>query len=1124
MTSTAKTSKPNPTPRWRRWLWRVAIAAAGLIVLIFIAGEIVFATNLPRDLALSALQQTLGLRIEAQSLSTGWLGHSSLRNVAISLPLSPNAIVEVPSLEIRHTNVAWILLGGSISVDEISADNPRFHFIQSPGGGWNFEDAVRILARAAGPPTEDHKIPVLPALNINNADVVVTDNRNRSTTIANLYITAYPDGPLVWQYHAAVANHLDIAGTLAPGGDWEHEFTAYVQDAKPWARPWDATFPPDAHLGATWRGRIDNGALAGRLSIAAAAVGDRFLTGAIDVSIQNGALDLQPVDLSVDRASSSIRLARFDSGQISVSGGSLEIQNLLVDFAGGRGAINAKCELAAPRFNADFNGQGALPDGKWTAHITLDGGGDSFQSISASLAAPTLRFDRASGSSIDLSGFSAQLQPYPGGLAVADLHVSNAYPILGQGGYAFKSGVAWVSLDARAWPVPDDPSRSLDFDLNAWSSPDGVHLDHLYARSGLFTACLTGDWVFQAASPVVANLWIVATPRAAAADAATDPFRGAILGNLDLIGSASPPDLTLSGWALGSDVHVGRRALGDIRIALAGRFHDNQFSLASQDIQLLGGTWNVSGVWPVRDALFRLDNLSVRNLPLARLANDDRVAGKLDGKWWVNVRQMRRDGVEVGGAASVTGVAFNDPTSRAASMLAIDKIQMPDIRLEEGYLSARNITFLRKTADASGKATVDLSTDLASPGEISMSFNTDSWPVHPDDIPADALVSSRGKLDFDIPHESAFGNVDVKTENMWKSRLLSEVSTHLDITGRAFRADPIHITRQGGTATGSAQIDLDHLYQTVASLDWKNLDLGDMSRFFTNTGSLQGKISGSLRIAPDTNPRALGPLAVKLRVQNTDVHYENLAIGDGELSAHVGPGQLVLDDSWQNPTQIAVAGGTLGVWARISRHPEGIYQTLINLYLNDLDLNVLLPTGSKVGMTPGRLSGQITAIGEPGNPRNAFGQGTLTLTDSDLAGTGPISFLYDLMHFSHNANKPQGQGTIDFVIQDQTAYISPMQYFDRGRQVLLSGVISDLPDLPHCPIDLIAAGSVRPFKSINIFGVEDLDEALSALQHDAVSVHITGYLNKPVTKAIAFGNISHEARNLLLGIFSPGGG
>jgi hypothetical protein len=353
--------------------------------------------------------------------------------------------------------------------------------------------------------------------------------------------------------------------------------------------------------------------------------------------------------------------------------------------------------------------------------------------------------------------------------------------------------------------------------------------------------------------------------------------------------------------------------------------------------------------------------------------------------------------------------------------------------------------------------------------------------------------------------------------------LLSTVTTHLDITGRTVRADPIQITREGGTATGRAQFDLDHLFSMEASLDWSNLDLEDMDRFFFDSANLRGKFSGSLRVGPDTSPRAIAPLAVRVTVHNTGVQYENLAIGDGQICASIGPGQLVLNDSPQDRTFVAVAGGTFDVWARISRHRSGIYQTLINLYPKDLDLNTLMPSGTKAGQTPGRLSGQIIAIGQPGDPRNAFGEGRLTLTDSDLAGTGPISFLYDLMHFSHDPNKPRGEGTIDFVIQDQSAYITPLRYFDRGRQVRLSGVIKDLPNLPNSPIDLIAAGSLRPLNSINFLGVQEIDKALSAIQHDAVTVHVTGYLNQPVTKPIAFGSISHDAKNLLLGIFSPSG-
>jgi hypothetical protein len=1123
MTVPAKTSRFNHSPAWKRWLWRILFFTAVSVALVLIAGQIIFTTNLPRNLVVSAVEQSLGFRVKADSLSTSWAGHSSLRGVSLSLPLSDNAFVEFPNLEITHSNIAWILLGGSISIDEITADHPTLHIVQGPGGSWNLSEIIRIVARDVESSKPSSEIPAMPALNISDVSVVVTDNKNRSATIQHLDINAYSDGPVVWNCRLAVAGQLDIAAKLAPGGDWAYEIAIGVHDIRGYAQPWDTDFPASVQVDAHWRGRIDNDELTGRLNIVGANYGSRGVKGTVDVATENGQFVVRPVDLSVGNSDVSTPLARFESGVIAIGGGAVQVQNLLVDFAGGRGAINGQCELGNPRINLDFNGRGAVAAGTWNSHLVLTGGGDDFHSLSGSLTAPTLRFDPTSAKSIDLSGFAADLRPYPGGVEVTNLHVGDAFPFMGHGGYDFRSACAWIDLNARAWPIPNDPTRKLDFNLDVWSSPDRLHLERLYAQSGLFTACLAGDWVFDAPKPIEANVWFTEVPRTVAGEAEQKIFRGGLLGDIVIAGNPHPADLGLTGWALGSNLRVGQRDLGNLRITLAGRLHNGEVSLGSRDIRALGGMWTVSGVWPVDDALFRLDSITVQNLPIARIADDARLGGKLNGKWSIDVHGLSRDAIDVRGSTTITGLAFDDPNSPATQMLDIDQIQIPDVRLQDGYLNLPAVTLLRKTSAAEGKATLGVSTTLDAPGQISVTFNTSSWPVQPPNVPVAALVSSSGNVNLDIPGKSVFGSVDVKTENTWHDKPLSEVTTHLEITGRSVRADPIEITRQGGTANGSAQFDLDHPYETAARLDWKDLDIADVSRFFADSNALQGKSTGSLRVGPDTSPRAIAPLAVKVILHNNGVKYENLGIGDGQISAHIGPDQLVLDDTPQSPTRVMIAGGKVDVWARITRHGSGIYQTLVNVYLNDLDLNALLPEGTKVGKTPGLLGGEITAIGEPGNPRNAFGQGQLTLTHSDLAGTGPISILYDLMHFSHNANRPMGEGRIDFTIENQAVYIMPMQYFDRGRQVRLSGVISDLPNLPHCPLDLIAAGSIRPFSSINILGVQDVDKLLSALQHDVVSVHVTGYLDSPHTKPVALGAISREARNLLLGIFSPGG-
>jgi hypothetical protein len=176
-----------------------------------------------------------------------------------------------------------------------------------------------------------------------------------------------------------------------------------------------------------------------------------------------------------------------------------------------------------------------------------------------------------------------------------------------------------------------------------------------------------------------------------------------------------------------------------------------------------------------------------------------------------------------------------------------------------------------------------------------------------------------------------------------------------------------------------------------------------------------------------------------------------------------------------------------------------------------------------VARTPGILSGSFTIVGRPKDPDLAFGEGHLTISQSDLAGTGPIAFLYNLMHLSHSASKPRGNGTLDFRVQNKSINIVSLRYFDRGAEVHAAGAIGDISKLSRSPVDITIIGSVRPLKSIDLPGVVDIDEALDAIQRGAVTVRVTGPLNNTVTKKVLFSDISGDVKNLLLGLVHSNG-
>ena len=83
---TPEVAAPRRKPR-RRWARRILVALLILIALVAVVTQVVLWTDFPRKLVLGLVEKELGLRVEAASLSTGWLGHTTLRDVRLSLPL-----------------------------------------------------------------------------------------------------------------------------------------------------------------------------------------------------------------------------------------------------------------------------------------------------------------------------------------------------------------------------------------------------------------------------------------------------------------------------------------------------------------------------------------------------------------------------------------------------------------------------------------------------------------------------------------------------------------------------------------------------------------------------------------------------------------------------------------------------------------------------------------------------------------------------------------------------------------------------------------------------------------------------------------------------------------------------
>src|SRR5690349_6331710 len=103
----------------RKWSLRILLALLIVIVLAIAVTQIVLWTDYPRTLVLKLVQQQLGLRVEAKSLSTGWFGSTTLGDVKVSLPLAEESFLTMPTMQVEHTALIPLMLTQKFDLDGI---------------------------------------------------------------------------------------------------------------------------------------------------------------------------------------------------------------------------------------------------------------------------------------------------------------------------------------------------------------------------------------------------------------------------------------------------------------------------------------------------------------------------------------------------------------------------------------------------------------------------------------------------------------------------------------------------------------------------------------------------------------------------------------------------------------------------------------------------------------------------------------------------------------------------------------------------------------------------------------------------------------------------------------------
>ena len=193
----------------------------GAVVLLAVGSvQAVLWSDWPRQTVISRLQNQFGFRITADSLDTGWTGHTEIHNTTLALPLASEPFLTVPVMRVRHSNLA-VLAAGGFSLDSIELDRPTFNVRQDSTGSWNVKDILSLLQQAfvspvapatgSGGPSPP---PVLPNITVTDGTVIVVDRDGHTASITPLTIDGHSMSAVAWSIAASVPGAFSITGQV----------------------------------------------------------------------------------------------------------------------------------------------------------------------------------------------------------------------------------------------------------------------------------------------------------------------------------------------------------------------------------------------------------------------------------------------------------------------------------------------------------------------------------------------------------------------------------------------------------------------------------------------------------------------------------------------------------------------------------------------------------------------------------------------------------------------------------------------------------------------------------------------------------------------------------------------
>jgi hypothetical protein len=1036
-----------------------------------------------------------------------------------------------------------LIIGRPLDLSALDLRDPRLIVRQNIGGRWNVQDVIELLARAGGKQkAEESNQPAaaLPRVTIANGTLEIFDRKDRHAVIQPISLEAKPDSLLLWRYEADVPTRMHLLGEVAPGGRWNHQVQITAQNVDPWVAAWISDWPDNAMLDGRWAGYLQDDGISGRLDVRQSQFGDFAAAGGLVISGNPSNLRIRPEALTITSAEAAFPEVRTTGGTTMLVGSTIKAEGLrlavangMVDvdgewnFFAGTASIAADWEIVALPRGATHSGslsgslvspwpnqlelsthlqaRGAAAGGNFNLDVSASGQGTSWNAMNIQLSAPQIAY--AGRRSIAFNDVVASVTTSASTIALNDIRATSGGSITGNGAINLDNHDWRLWLDAGGWTLPRSDDATLTFMVNAWGNRDKARLKQLYIRSGDVDVVVDGWYVYAEPKPLDADLYITHLPEVAVGGDAVEESRaitGRLRGDGHLNGTIHPLELSVNGTLFGRNLFIRQRPLGDVAIILKGSIDENEAQLRSEELALLGGRWKLSGFYPWRDRASGL-TVEVQDLPLAEVSDlmeTANLAGTVDGRWIFDIPELSRSRVGMEGSFEAMDVR--------APNFAADRIE-GKTSMAGAILSADPVVLSRGEGSAEG----NLSVNVNDYKTLKVKFASTNWPVTPDRGTLAALVTGNAEVDIDLADRTAFGPVEVAAEISRAGEPLGQARLQAQLTERIVDVRMLEASALGGRFTATGSYNIDKPLETIAQAEWDNLEGPELSKLFPRLDGLEGAFGGAAKVAPAKDPRAIEPLRLSMAIEATpDANYRGAQIGNAEINAFMNTNRFVVDHS-----TFLIADGTVEAWMRTSQHETAPLFTQLIVNYDHLDLDKLAHAGGapRDERYPGRLTGRITLVGNPRERSSIFGNGNVSITESDLRNSDIIAPLYNAMNLGTNWDRPIGYGSASLRIEQSTLHVDQARYFNRGTEVRADLSAAEIWGLPDNPISGYAVGSARPLKDIKLPFLADADEILSVLQTNVASVRIDGTVRHPRVELIPFSEIGGAMRRFIFG-------